>query len=556
MDGLIGIITGFIGGLLYPLFSVIFVFIQGIQAVFYAFAGIGGTIKFQGDGDITAGNTGDKKDTGLLYYLFQHDIVRNLLVSIMLLALFLVIIFTVMAFIKNAYSAKQKNWKEIIGNAIKGLANFIFIPVCCMFGVWLGNILLQAINGATSTGGSNYMDRKLFIACAYNANTFRNGETDDNDVPVEDQLPDENQQKVIERLEKMAEKNKLTYISTGEKYDWSRLDKCKTNGDYAELVDDIYSNTNISIYDWISVEKCYSLFEINYVVLIVGGIFMLYVLCSLAFAMVRRMFLLIILFVISPGICAMYPLDEGKAVGSWKGEFVKLVLSAYGAVAGMNIFFSLMPLIDKIQLFAGDVGGVTIPSVATEIIQIFILVSGLLCVKELIGTISRLVGGEDALSTGSSLMKNTTGAIKKRVTGAAGVFTKAAGAKAGGGNFFGSLGKQALDATKGIFFDDKKFKEDFRKEKDTTVKDRNIKKLSNLAKAAQTDEERKNVLIQAKRAGVEKEIAEVLAYEDNKGRIKRAGRNEIVALTSGEKILEQQKTAKDGTIFEKTNKQI
>ena len=134
---------------------------------------------------ITAPNGGDggETSTGLIYYLLTSDLIKNLFLSIMLLALFLIIIFTAMAFIKNAYATKQKNWQEIVGNAFKGLANFIFIPVCCLLGVWLSNILLLAINGATSTGNATKMSRKLFICCAYDANEYRNKtEVDDGDI--------------------------------------------------------------------------------------------------------------------------------------------------------------------------------------------------------------------------------------------------------------------------------------------------------------------------------------------------------------------------------------
>ena len=41
MSGIVDTITSVLGTILYPLFSVIFLFIDGIQHVFYAFAGIG-----------------------------------------------------------------------------------------------------------------------------------------------------------------------------------------------------------------------------------------------------------------------------------------------------------------------------------------------------------------------------------------------------------------------------------------------------------------------------------------------------------------------------------
>lgn len=396
---------GLIGTLLYPLFSVIFVFIDGIQGIFFALAGVDtiyfGSANNWGHGqEITAGNTGAETDTGIIYYLFQNSLVKNMLLSIMLLAFFLIIIFTVMAFIKNAYVAKPKGWKDIIGSSIKGMANFFLLPVCCLLGVWLGNILLQAINGATSGGGTTQMDRKLFIACAYNANEFRNNP---------DEIADDDK---VENLKKWA--GRQTLIGSDEKFDTSTIVLGQPNSYYANIVDQVFANTHCSIYDQITVERWYALFEINYLILIVGGIFMLYVLCSLAFAMVRRMFMLVILFIISPGVCAMYPLDDGKVVGSWKDKFIKEFLSVYGAVAGMNIFFSIMPLIDKLHFSkAGFI-------LMDDILQIFILVVGLLCVKDVIGLVSGFVGGDDAYGKGTSLMKSTLDTTKKYATKATG----------------------------------------------------------------------------------------------------------------------------------------
>ena len=415
---MIDLVMGLIGTLLYPLFSIVFVAIDGIQAIFFAFAGIG-EISFNASGStltgstqIGTGNTGKETDTGILYYLMNHSIIRNLIISIAVLGLFLIIVFTVMAFIKNAYAAKQKGWKEIIGNALKGLANFIFLPICCLLGVWLGNILLQAINGATSAGGATSMSRKLFIAAAYNANIYRNanGNVDE------------------------AKENIEAFLKVYDMEDKFTVKDNESAAYYADLIDQIYSyggrtgswfTAGVPLYSHTSVGPgitpgagYYNLAQINYIVIIVGGIFMLYALGSLTFAMVRRIFILLTLFVISPGVCAMYPLDEGKAVGSWAGEVKKSILSAYGAVAGMNIFYSILPLIDNIHLGGNDFGAAMSSVFISDLLQLFIMVSGLLVVKEIIGLISGFVGGEDAYSKGSSLMKSTAGAMKKYGGGA------------------------------------------------------------------------------------------------------------------------------------------
>ena len=451
MGGIVDIITGLLGTILYPLFSIIFLLIDGVQDVFYSFAGIGDA-SYDGT-PIYSGVTGEKDQQGLVYYILQEPIVKNTLISMLILGLFLIVIFTTFAFIKNMYSAKPKGWKEIISNSIKGLFNFILLPVCTLLGVWLGNVLLRAINGATSTGGSTTMARKLFVASAYNANIYRNmgEETDD--------APDE----VYIKVKKFADQWGLS--------DDLEIVDGQTLGYYADIVDKMYSYDRVFLGSHIEVGHFYNLFQINYIILVVGGIFMLYVLGSLAFAMVKRLFYIVVLFVISPGVCALYPIDEGSAVKSWSGEVKKQVLSAYGAVAGLNIFFSLVPMVDKISIFKGGsfwTSGFGI----NDIIQIFILVTGLLVVKDLIGLISGFAGGDNAYSTGSGLMKGTQGAMKKYVGGAVKSTTGAfASAKAkadaqgtGAKGFLKNLGEDALkggfnkvaDAMWGVNFKDTK----------------------------------------------------------------------------------------------------
>ena len=396
---MLNFIMGLIGTLLYPLFSIIFVLIDLLQGVFSGLAGIGditfksGSIMgFGGATNITAPNGGDggETSTGLIYYLLTSDLIKNLFLSIMTLALILIIIFTAMAFIKNAYASKQKTWQEIVGNAFKGLANFIFIPVCCLLGVWLSNILLVAINGATSTGGATKMSRKLYICCAYDANHYR--------IAAEKNVEDEE----AEALESWAKGYGVDVnVESGQDMEY-----------YAAIVDRVYAETNISIYDQITVGQHYSLFAFNYITLIVGGVFMLYVLVNLAYAMIKRMFLLLMLFVISPAICAMYPIDEGAAVGNWKKEFIKYTIAAYGAIAGLNLFFSILPIVEGINIVSW--GGAFV----NEIFQLLMMVCGLFVVKEFMGTLSGWIGGDNAMATGESLKKSATGAIKSKVKAA------------------------------------------------------------------------------------------------------------------------------------------
>ena len=433
-------ILGVLGSLLFSLFSIIFVVIDMIQGIFQAFAGTG-TIYIDGN-VVGSGNTGDLYDTGIIYYFLQSDLVRNMFLSILYLAIILLVVFTVMAVLRNMYQPQPKRWQEIIGSAIKGLGLFIFVPACSLLGVWLGNILLVAIDGATSN--SDYqttISRRLFLSSAYTANHIR---ADATGVDWE------------------------TYSSVA-----ALCDRCnveirafpggENSGEidpdyeyYAGLVDDCFATGIPSIAANWDVSPWYNLMDINYLLLAAGGIFILYVLGAITFGMVKRLFMLVILFIVSPAVCAMYPIDEGNAYKSWAGEFKKNVLSAYGAVAGMNLFFAVAPLIEMISI--PDIGD------AWGLLPLVLTVAGLYVVKDIINLISGFAGGGNAYSDGAGLMssvnsrrKQVVGVVNKGSKAIAGGFGKAISradaAKAAGnsavGAFFASAGSSLLKTTAG-----------------------------------------------------------------------------------------------------------
>ena len=424
-------VTGIIGTILYPLFSIVFVLVDTMQGLFRSFAGVSditvstgrifGTVAGGGKEVISGGDVskfGTEKGTGIVFYFLNTPLVKNMLMSIFILAIFLLIIFTVMAFIRNAYASKQKTWQEIIGNTIKGLLSFIIIPVGCLLGVWASNILLIVIDGATSNGGATSLGRKLFVTCAYNANVFRsdknikpddyydfavlyNTEVDASAFAQEIQaVKDAGAKEIKDKKEKVQESVEAKFGS-GD----AGIEAIATEIDRIYALED-----GPGIYWHWQVASHYALYRINYIVLIVGGVFMMYVMINLTYGMIKRLFYLIMLYIISPAICAMYPLDDGKAVGSWKSTFFKETVSAYAAVVGLNIFFSIIPLISQIEVLKVVEGGVLL----NNVIQLIILTSGLFIVKDFISTVAGFYGGGDAYSAGQSLRSTTKTSMKDK----------------------------------------------------------------------------------------------------------------------------------------------
>lgn len=439
-------VMGVIGTILYPLFSIIFLFIDILQAIYFAFAGIDDVV-YNGV-YIGSGNTGDVNDNGLVFYLLNSDLVKNVFYSIMLLAFVLIIIFTVMAFLKNVYAEQPKSWKAILGSTIKGLANFFLVPVFCLLGVWLGNILLVAINGATSATNTMNLSRQLFITSAYNANKIRSGDMYGDTI-----------------TEEAATEIQAFCAQYGVSVDLPSDPNGSTDLEYyAGKIDEVFALSNgpsiAGFYGMHNdVPKYYSQANINYILLVGGGIFILYILVNISFMMVKRIFMLLILFIISPAVCSMYPLDDGQKVKSWKDSFIKQFLNAFSAVAAMNLFFCVSPLIQNISIpGVVDVLGV---------IPLLLTIAGLYVVKDLITLINSFIGGDNPFDTGlASAVKGRISSVRKGAQKAASVAGGAFGAGVGAyrnvrdrgsskvGAFFkgalggtvGNLGKQLNDA--------------------------------------------------------------------------------------------------------------
>ncbi len=372
-------IEGALGNFLYPLFSILMVLIDGIQQLFYAFAGVGEV--FINGQKITSGNTGNLTDTGIIFYLLNSNFVRNIFISLLALAVVLLVLFAAIAFVKNMYSEKPKTWQDIIGNAVKGLAGFIVTPLICIFGAWGGNILLKAINQATNAGDTANMAGQLFVVSSYNANKVRTG-----DMSIE------------------QARSFLTGHQGGNySADWSAED-------YAKEIDNFYSKNPDYYYEIAKVGDCYKTFKINYLLLGIGGVFMLYALGSITFGAIKRMFLLVFYFVISPVAHSLAPIDDGKAGGDVRSNFYKQFISVYGAVAGLNLFFSVVPLFQSMKFVLGSS---TQDFLFGGLVNLIIIIVGLLTVNELISFVSGFAGGEDLYGKGKGVMSGVRGQTKK-----------------------------------------------------------------------------------------------------------------------------------------------
>ena len=122
------------------------------QLIFRKFAGISETgVNVQDGANILNSNTNGGGDVALTF--LNSNIVKNLFFACLVLAIVILLITTFAAVIKTEFAKDGNNNKrKVIKNAFRGLANFVLVPLICIFGLIVGNAILRALDGATSNG--------------------------------------------------------------------------------------------------------------------------------------------------------------------------------------------------------------------------------------------------------------------------------------------------------------------------------------------------------------------------------------------------------------------
>ena len=115
------------------------------------------------------------------------------------------------------------------------------------------------------------------------------------------------------------------------------------------------------------------------------------------FNSVIRLFKMVLYFAISPAVMATFPIDGGKALGSWRSEMVKNGTSAYCAIGVLNVLYSVLPFFNTIDIFGDSSKGVGLTSL---IVRLFIYIIAFSSAKDLIGAVSGWFGTGNALADG------------------------------------------------------------------------------------------------------------------------------------------------------------
>ncbi len=471
--------------------------------------------------------------------------------SLVIFGCILLVITTIFAIIKAHYNydAQKSNPITILTNSVKTFFLMAIIPICCIFGVYLSNILLQALDqitsyssttqvadvyknssinytdffekGTTATGQEAYASYDFFGARSYtNTPTFSG-------ILFKISCKDANRV----RHESFTASTSTTHGTNDFKWAdlgifTSEIESAEDRKeDVANMIDFAFANclslkenktasvlgtesiTLVSSYTYFGSAvwyigtinfSCFSKYNVglvwyyynlwiyNFFVAYAGMIACLAVFGSIFFGMVSRMIKLLCLFMLYPTFVGIGPLDNNSAIGKWKSEFIKNTLMGYGAVVGLNLSYFLLDEFQKIYFFQYDI--------LNNLMSMVLIIAILVVIKEIIKIVSVMAGGEDAAGAGESLKKEA----KALATKGAEKTMKAA-------NFALKVGAKFDPTLKAMYETKKKVDAKIKKLKETR-KSKTLKKkdgkpqdedyLTNLAAEAKADSEEADLNIE------------------------------------------------------------
>jgi len=373
--------------------------------------------------------------------------------------LFLLIITTIFQMIKVEYTTEGANNSKmsILGKSLKSLSNMILIPALAIFGIFIGNQVLGLIDTATGGGKGSNMSNVIFCTAAADVMWSPDPEAQAYKYLASGYMAlgagtlSSGYGLIIlcEAGVMVAVHESFGQLIPGVDF-YAGYTK-QSDLDQREAVEGKFLDNNLEFGQEyakpLNVWNSYNIFGINYFLIIFAAAIILKCMISVCFGLIDRIFQSLVLFIISPMVVGMSPVKD--SLGSWRTKFIQKVLSAYGVVISMNLFFTLIKLFLQLEVkFADNNPTIFSTSLLSGLVQIIFIITAALGVEKLAGELGSYFGGGNALSDGKTLMQDTSKTISDATKGATTAAKVGVGAVTTGVGIASKVGSGAIQGAK------------------------------------------------------------------------------------------------------------
>ena len=310
--------------------------IDGIMEIFSAIAGIT---------DVTVGG----QKVNIIEYLVGDATVGTIFWCVFILAVGLTCIFGIVALVKNMI-ANNRNISSIIGKIGLSLLGTMAMLVVVILGILIANALLTLVAEIFQIGNTTKLSNALFNACV---GEWLNG-------------------------------------YTVSEVDITSCSVSKIMGDYNATAFGIWP-TSWKGNGMINPDS------FLYLPSMIASIALMIALVVAIINLAKRVYEIVLLYIVMPVSMATLPLDDGAKFKMWRETFVTKIILAYGTVFSVNIFILLLPLLSRMHI--DGVGGF-----GNSMFIIFMIIGGAMVIPAGQNLFARLFGTADDMHAGGSFL--------------------------------------------------------------------------------------------------------------------------------------------------------
>lgn len=261
----------------------------------------------------------------LLEVLFNMDSIRNAFWIITFSGVCIAVLLSIYGVAKSAFDLDFENKKpvsHVLSQLMKSVVGAFLIPFMALCMIQISTTVLTTLDSAVSLGNNgerSTLGSTLFVLSSVNA------------------AWDPKLNLAQTRMETTDEGFGLKYVDhTNENFELLGAPRDKF---YVNDAFDNYKNTlKVALY------FNFGGFDFTYWII---GVVLIIIMLMCLFTFIRRLFEILLLYMISPYFVAMMPLDDGEKFKQWFGLFMGKLVTGYGSVVVMKVYLLVLPLFMK-----------------------------------------------------------------------------------------------------------------------------------------------------------------------------------------------------------------
>ena len=381
---LVDLLMQIFGNIIYAIFAGILKLVDYMEIAFDVFIGIRDVTYYP-----DPSNMENYIEGSLVEVLLQQQTVSTVFWLITFAGIAIAMMLTIFGTAKSAFDLDFENKRpvsKVLTEMMKAFIQFFMVPFFVYFMLRLSAEILRATTYALTGNIPTTLGRIVFVIASLNAAIkpeYNANYTGKNPAPL-----------------------KVFGTSSGDPVRYPFY-----------ISEPVGGVTPLDYSDIEAVKKSFDVLKFDYLIGGLAAIFLLFVMAVCLITFVKRIFEIILLYMVSPYFVSTMPIDDGDRFGRWRDMFIGKCFTGFGSAIGMRLYLIICRMImgNTIQFTSTTLGN----SIEMDyIMKLFFLIGGAWAVFKsgpmVTSLISAGAGGQESMTqaaAGGALYAHTMGKV-------------------------------------------------------------------------------------------------------------------------------------------------